>query len=821
MQHVSSQLFGEKIPADLFYTDHDCDSVELVKHSEAVTRTYFTDAEKLWIEFFAYVGLSETEISESLNGVRTPMKIRRYIRAQRDDILGLRSTYKNSIQKSPKYPYSIDTRAPYSVTTDEARAKGYLLEYGIDTGLDWGRVGSDEGAASFMPEAKEYLAYLLANLGGWSNLHTRNNILTYYSLFTPETLLYLNDRFTTEDVQKYVDGEPAPSCPYVFSFKDYEDSHFGRSMLIPSNKFYNTDSGLLDIPAMERACGGRVSAKAVTLALAWQGVREKDILDIVPVSLGVSKTSVNKVLSLIRLACTLSVDDVERIEKVESSEMLEALPFTPLSSSGRFFDVQANDLYKPKIVFIGFDNREYTVYPWQVSNIAPTTQSAVNLRKYYVWLQRTYGTQVAARYIALYSPLKSFGGVYVATVKREGWGEELPATAPVCPLPIPFEAVYDEKLGQIRYYEQLNINHSTVFQEQENIDKSEKVPLTLDETSAFLHGHDEQAEQSESELISDLSEMVSTQSNVEEEQAEYAPRPTAIKLTPTSPDTEQESPSGVPSVEVLEEKESETRQNLLEEPVTLSPDAMQEDAVTTPSTRHSGELNESIGEYELLPRVIQQVMFTDGDGTRVLKALPGDKKLAIDFALPGIDEHYDHGEASRRVKAEKQSAKHGAFPPLATPPASSPARKVDGITVGELAVKISSPVSKVIWNILNKNQENLKASSISTVSRVLNAPPVAMVQALADEHGWAESILSLAALVNTQPAIILSVFSKNFNKEAPFTVLLNLFGVTEQEALHTLTSQKAGFDVRNIPVRRIAEALGKTYEAVIVESLNL
>ena len=397
--------------------------------------------------------------------------------------------------------------------------------------------------------------------------------------------------------------------------------------------------------------------------------------------------------------------------------------------------------------------------------------------------------------MALYSPQKSFESVYKASVRRDGWGDTLSDVPPVCPFPIPFEAVYDEAHGLIRYYEHLDINGSSVFRTQDTEQETEE-PSVVPEHQG-------------SDLANDLAEMVSEQTSDDtgelEQPAQEEPEP-----------VDEEPPTREP-----EEPTQEAPQSHVEAPEATEPETVQEEPEAAPSTHHSGAPNEAIGEYELRPGVIQQVMFTDGDGTRVLKALPGDKKLAIDFALPGIDEHYDHGEASRRAEAEKQAAKHGAFPPLATPPASSPARKVDGITVGELAVKISSPVSKVIWNILNKNQENLKGSSISTVSRILNAPPVAMVQALADEHGWSESILSLSALVDTLPAIILSVFSKNFNKDAPFTVLLNLFGVTEQEALHTLTSPKAGFDVRNIPVRRIADALGKTYEAVIVESLNL
>lgn len=814
MHHVSSQLFGEKIPADLFYTDHDCDSVELIKHSEALTSTYFTDAEKRWIEFYAYIGLSEDKIAESLNDVRTPVKIRRYIRAHYDKILGLRSKYKNSIQKSPKYPYVVDTRAPYTPTTDGARAKGYLLEFGIDTGMDWEYLGSGLSATSFTEEAKEYLAYLIGTLGGWEDMRVRNELLVYYTLFTPETLLYLDRRVTSADIEKYAKGDaPAPACPYVFSFKDYQEECFSRSQYTPNPEFYNEGKQVMNMVTVGRACGGRVSPEALALSFSWQGLPAEAVSDLIHASMDTTKASVEKSVTLVRNAFS------QTISNDEYDELLSELPLTPSTNSGGFFTRYPNRPYKPEFYFTGENLKAYKLYTWQTAFQQKPTAGSTAVQDYYVWIQRTYGAQVAARYIALYSPYKGFSGLYKSTNRREGWSAELSPVAPPCPLPIPFEAVYDEKLGLIRYYEHLMVPSGSVYRSEYTGEGTQipprKSPYADINLSRSTKEEAPQEEPVESALVDDLAEMVSTLG----QGANEPDRPIKESEPGAEPDVlVNDEPA---SEEQVEEPEPTPTQRPAETPEPPAANPVQEEPAESLTEPHSATPNEAIGEYELRPGVIQQVMFTDGNGTHVLKALPGDKKLAIDFALPGIDEHYDHGEASRRAEAAKEAAKRGAFPPLATPPATAPVHKVDGITIGELAVKISSPVSKVIWNILNKNQENLKGSSISTVSRILNAPPVAMVQALADEHGWAESILSLSALVDTQPAIILSVFSKNFNKEAPFTVLLNLFGVTEQEALHTLTSPKAGFDVRNIPVRRIADALGKTYEAVIVESLNL
>lgn len=814
MHHVSSQLFGEKIPTDLFYTDHDCDSVELIKHSKALTSTYFTDAEKRWIEFYAYIGLSEDKIAESLNDVRTPVKIRRYIRAHYDKILGLRSKYKNSIQKSPKYPYVVDTRAPYTPTTDGARAKGYLLEFGIDTGMGWEYLGSGLSATSFTEEAKEYLAYLIGTLGGWDDMRVRNELLVYYTLFTPETLLYLDRRVTAKDIEKYAKGDaPAPACPYVFSFKDYQEECFSRSQYTPNPEFYNEGKQVMNMVTVGRACGGRVSPEALALSFSWQGLPAEAVSDLIHASMDTTKASVEKSVTLVRNAFS------QTISNDEYDELLSELPLTPSTNSGGFFTRYPNRPYKPEFYFTGENLKAYKLYTWQTAFQQKPTAGSTAVQDYYVWIQRTYGAQVAARYIALYSPYKGFSGLYKSTNRREGWSAELSPVAPPCPLPIPFEAVYDEKLGLIRYYEHLMVPSGSVYRSEYTGEsakvESRKSPYADINLSRNTKEQAPQEEPVESELGNDLAEMVSTQRQGAGE-SDTPTKESAPEVTP-----EEQVTSEPVTEEQVAEPEPTPVQYPTETPKPPAANPVQEEPTESLTEPHSATPNEAIGEYELRPGVIQQVMFTDGNGTHVLKALPGDKKLAIDFALPGIDEHYDHGEASRRAEAAKEAAKRGAFPPLATPPATAPVHKVDGITIGELAVKISSPVSKVIWNILNKNQENLKGSSISTVSRILNAPPVAMVQALADEHGWAESILSLSALVDTQPAIILSVFSKNFNKEAPFTALLNLFGVTEQEALHTLTSQKAGFDVRNIPVRRIADALGKTYEAVIVESLNL
>lgn len=814
MHHVSSQLFGEKIPADLFYTDHDCDSVELIKHSEALTSTYFTEAEKRWIEFYAYIGLSEDKIAESLNDVRTPVKIRRYIRAHYDKILALRSKYKNSIQKSPKYPYVVDTRAPYTTTTDGARAKGYLLEFGIDTGMDWEYLGSGLSATSFTEDAKEYLAYLIGTLGGWEDMRVRNELLVYYTLFTPETLFYLDRRVTAKDIEKYAKGDaPAPACPYVFSFEDYHEECFSRSRCTPNPEFYDEGKQVMNMAAVGRACGGRVSPEALALSFSWQGLPAEAVSDLIHSSMDTTKASVEKSVTLVRNAFS------QTISNDEYDELLSELPLTPSTNSGGFFTRYPNRPYKPEFYFTGENLKAYKLYTWQTAFQQKPTAGSTAVQDYYVWIQRTYGAQVAARYIALYSPYKGFSGLYKSTNRREGWGAELSPVVPPCPLPIPFEAVYDEKLGLIRYYEHLMVPSGSVYRSEYTGEGAQipprKSPYADINLSRNTKEEAPQEEPVESELGNDLAEMVSAQGQGADESdtpaKENVPEVAHKEQVNEAPATDEQ----------VEEPESTPVQCPADAPEDPAPNPEQEEPTESLTEPHSATPNEAIGEYELRPGVIQQVMFTDGNGTHVLKALPGDKKLAIDFALPGIDEHYDHGEASRRAEAAKEAAKRGAFPPLATPPATAPAPNVDGITVGELAVKISSPVSKVIWNILNKNQENLMGSSISTVSRILNAPPVAMVQALADEHGWSESILSLSALVDTQPAIILSVFSKNFNKDAPFTVLLNLFGVTEQEALHTLTSPKAGFDVRNIPVRRIADALGKTYEAVIVESLNL
>lgn len=814
MHHVSSQLFGEKIPADLFYTDHDCDSVELIKHSEALTSTYFTDAEKRWIEFYAYIGLSEDKIAESLNDVRTPVKIRRYIRAHYDKILGLRSKYKNSIQKSPKYPYVVDTRAPYTTTTDGARAKGYLLEFGIDTGMDWEYLGSGLSATSFTGEAKEYLAYLIGTLGGWEDMRVRNELLVYYTLFTPETLFYLDRRVTAKDIEKYAKGDaPAPACPYVFSFEDYQAECFSRSQYTPNPEFYDEGKQAMNMATVGRACGGRVSPEALALSFSWQGLPAEAVSDLIHASMDTTKASVEKSVTLVRNAFS------QTISNDEYDELLSELPLTPSTNSGGFFTRYPNRLYKPEFYFTGENLKAYKLYTWQTAFQQKPTAGSTAVQDYYVWIQRTYGAQVAARYIALYSPYKGFSGLYKSTNRREGWSAELSPVAPPCPLPIPFEAVYDEKLGLIRYYEHLMVPSGSVYRSEYTGEGTQipprKSPYADINPSRNTKEQAPQEEPVESELGNDLAEMVSTQRRG----AGESDTP-AKESAPDVAHKEQVNDEPAPE-EQVEEPETTPTQCPAETPKPPAANPVQEEPAESLTEPHSATPNESIGEYELRPGVIQQVMFTDGNGTHVLKALPGDKKLAIDFALPGIDEHYDHGEASRRAEAAKEAAKRGAFPPLATPPATAPAPNVDGTTIGELAVKISSPVSKVIWNILHKNQSNLKGSSVATVGKILNAPPIAMVQALADEHGWSESIASFAHLAGAAPMNILMIFSRQFNGDVPFATLLNLFGVTEQEALHTLTSPTAGFDVRNIPVRRIADALGKTYEAVIVESLNL
>ena len=75
--------------------------------------------------------------------------------------------------------------------------------------------------------------------------------------------------------------------------------------------------------------------------------------------------------------------------------------------------------------------------------------------------------------------------------------------------------------------------------------------------------------------------------------------------------------------------------------------------------------------------------------------------------------------------------------------------------------------------------------------------------------------------MNVHPDTMFSVFTKQFDSNAPFSSVPVIFGISVDEALRTLIGNNAGLDLKDIPLSLIAEALGKTQDAIIADSIGL
>lgn len=791
------QRYGERI-ANLWGSSaqksHVFDALAQTSVSQSpilnAPKSDLTLLEKRWIDFFTYIGVSTEVIARSLNNVRSldTIEARQSSKASKNTVLEMRIERKNSIQSPPPYPYKDDVREADDPTLAANRARAALYDIGVDTGMKW-----DE----WRTEDVMYLEYVMSRYGGEG---LNSDLFVYYTLFTPMNVRtlprLLNER--KDNVNAY--SSPVP-CPYVFSYSDYVSSGLSRRFTAFNGDYLydptikGEDEELFDalrraesaehicvnVDKLSTVSGHTVTHQSLTLSLLWNGASKSTIENTLASSFEITEHSAYSTL----------IDALKTRKNGEPAAPRNALHYVP-TSKVTALSYYPNIYYKPEMTFTGFDDKEYVINPWSAVT-AKFIGVPLQERLYLAWLAENYPERAVARYVALYTPSKDFNGFargvaigdYLDKAKRAKGTvvKEVP-----CPFEVPMEAVYDAGTESVLYYEHLNIKNGAV------------VDTEWDAAQVFI---------SEADFTATLEQSVKPEKAVQEElHFEKEPEPAVTNELPATEEapTKDAPDEFMDSMVKLANGGDTAKLSDTEKPaenVTEEVPAVNTAKAPAPRQVPATE-KKTVYVAPALPECAPQY-----------KPLPGDSKLAIDFALPGVDEAIDHGALNRAQQEALNIARRTPFAPLA------PAPKHSGHTLGDVAVKTSQAVSGVMRRIIAANEEAVTNAPLSVIAALLNIPPLAVVTILTREHGWGSSIEGLAALVNVHPDTMFSVFAKQFDSNAPFSSVPVIFGISVDEALRTLIGNNAGLDLKDIPLSLIAEALGKTQDAIIADSIGL
>lgn len=771
--------------------------------------------EKRWIDFFTYIGLPVEVISESLNGVCSPEVVRAIQESAKSQnaVVEMRIEYKNSIQAPPPYPYTDDRRSADDPTRRENRSHGALYDLGIDTDMSW---------STWRDEDLAYLDYISSEYSGKS---MPADLLAYYILFTPmETRSCVRAYARVKSGAKKHYDSPVP-CPYVLSYGDYVQAGLSRRFTainptylynpLPISADEHALSALSRMEGMEHPCidteklsndaGHTVTPQSLTLSMVWCGASREYTQKVVGASFGIALTNVNKMLT-----------DTVKTRRDGGMGAPQPVFYISPGSKAPLTAYHPNVYYKPTISFTGRNGKSYTIKPWE--NVTQRyTGVSLNERRYLEMLSLNYPAREVARYVALYTPSKDFNGFtrgvtvedYLDKAKRTP--EEMECVTEPCPYPVPFEAVYDTSTETVLYYEHLNalggsaINTDWDFHAAFTAGKPtpEEAPLTVEteQEEPPVKNDEEATVETSSQQVDEVAKPAATKDEFMESMVRLVTKKPAkvtvlkeVSAPPQEAPPQENTTANLPTQKEVSEVTQGKKQ---ETPRVAKPKQKMANSLPTKNCVADG----------------QQSLFNES--ITVYKPLPGDSKLAINFALPEIQEHTDHGALSRAQQEEERVARATPFPPLPAPP------KHTGPTLGDVSVKTSRAVPTVMQRIIEANEEKVLNAPLSVVAQMLNISAMDVVTVLTREHGWDSAIEGLAALVSLHPDTMFSTFVKRIDQNIPFSAVPQLAGITMQEAMKTLISANAGLNLQSVPLSLIAEALGKTQEAIIVDSVGL
>ena len=553
-----------------------------------------TVLERGWVAYCRFRGLSVEQVVESLGGVRDVKVISRFYRSSACVLMfdQLRAQISNNVHELPVYPYVEDLRPMNHRTTSVVAEKASLRHPAVNTDVDW----SEQAWTS---AEEEYLAYLLKTYREPNPNAFTNNILTYYLLYTPRSIVSVYrkcKKMWSPDVLKL---KPASAnCPYGGSFEEYYANNSAKvptvsgGTLIPEPE-YASEDGSLNLNAFKPQWAEYTyEEKVVTIRdLALHGVTRDDLKTILT-NAGETPRSIQRIFSGVgtELNTLFTPEGVKDLPEVISSINTTGNPYQTYAASGAHHHV----------TFTGLDGKTYTHYPWLTNNLTGSTPVE---RAYLHHLNLTHEPNTLARYLALYTTrggLASFHGTFGngGTDPKTKWNTD---PSEECPYPIPFEAVYDEEHQLFLYPSKLPVTTEPEEPAPTEEETIEVEPAPTQEQVPTEDGTEpEPVEDEELELTTDTEELEPTP-EFEESDAEPEDTFTAgdqeqgtveelTQPTPTEPTQEEEE---------AEPEEAQTEEQAPEqveiEPVPLAP---AEEPSTSPEEPAPTQGQEELTELE-------------------------------------------------------------------------------------------------------------------------------------------------------------------------------------------------------------------------------
>ena len=549
-----------------------------------------TVLERGWVAYCRFRGLSVEQVAESLGGVRDVKVISRFYRSSACVLMfdQLRAQISNNVHELPVYPYVEDLRPMNHRTTAVVADKASLRHPAVNTDVDW----SEQVWTS---AEEEYLAYLLKTYREPNPNAFTNNILTYYLLYTPRSIVSVYrkcKKMWSPDVLKL---KPASAnCPYGGSFEEYYANNSAKVPTVSggtliSEPEYASEDGSLNLNAFKPQWAEYTDEEKTTTIrdLALHGVTRDDLTTILT-NAGETSRSIRRIFSRVgaELNTLNTPEGVKNLPAVISSINTTGNPYQTYAASGA----------PHHVTFTGLDGKTYTHYPWLTNNLTGSTPAE---RAYLHHLNLTHEPNTLARYLALYTTrggLASFHGTFGngGTDPKTKWNTD---PSEECPYPIPFEAVYDEEHQLFLYPSKLTVTtepeepapteEETIEvepapnQEQaptengtepEPVEAEELEPTTGDQEQGAV---EEELTQPTQEQAEEPVEAEPEETQTEEQAPE--PEPTPVEDAPAAPEQVEIEP--VPLAPALTEETSSNTEE--EEPATEEPATVQEQEEST------------------------------------------------------------------------------------------------------------------------------------------------------------------------------------------------------------------------------------------------
>ena len=321
-----------------------------------------TVLERGWVAYCRYRGLSVEQVVESLGGVRDVKVVSRWYRSSACVLMSeqLRAQLSNNVHELPVYPYVEDLRPMTHRTTASVTEKASLAHPAVNTDVDWSE-------QTWTSAEEEYLAYLLKTYREPNPNAFTNNILTYYLLYTPRSIVSVYrkcKKMWNPDVLKL---KPASAnCPYAGSFEEYYANNSAKvpttsgGTLIPEPGYARED-GSLNLNAFKPQWAEYTDEDKATIIrdLALHGVTRDDLMTTLT-DADEPQRSIRRIFSRVgaELSTLNTPEGVKNLPTVISSINTTGNPYQTYAASGA----------PHHVTFTGLDGKTYTHYPWLTNN---------------------------------------------------------------------------------------------------------------------------------------------------------------------------------------------------------------------------------------------------------------------------------------------------------------------------------------------------------------------------------------------------------------------------------------------------------------------